>query len=101
MPVEAKDLERLLIELHPAWASQDTQAIEDWLKREGISQGLWEQIGDDMMAVTQEGVRQAIENDDASELQGSVIAGFQLAFFVGWEMAKQYAPRRDMSREEE
>lgn len=96
--LEREDIERLLAELSPAWKSQDESSVLEWLKREQISEEFWMGIARQLLSIVAEGVEKALEEKDHEMMSGSVMAGFQLAFFLGWESSKQYAPKRDMSR---
>lgn len=93
------DLERLLVEAHPLWEkSEEGQEVTDWLERNDIGEEVWESLGASIWVIAGENMLESIRaNDPARAIEG-IIAGFQLAFFVGFESAKEYAPRSDMSQ---
>ena len=94
MPVENSDIFRLLTEIMPQLEGDD--AIREWLKREGITGEAWSKLGDDIVEIVcgdiMENYKEPLAGISAMQ------AGIQLAFFVGWECSKEYAPRRDMSQ---
>lgn len=92
--LERSDLSRLLTEIFPQFESEE--AISEWMDREGISDDVFNSVGSDITGIVAEDVMKNADNPGAG--LGALAAGIQLAFFVGWECAKQYAPRGDMSQ---
>lgn len=90
------DLERLLIEQMPAWQdSLKGEEAETWLKREEIDEKTYFNLARQILLIVAEQIKEDSTGDDRA---AALMAGFQLAFFIGWEAAKQYAPKRDMSQ---
>lgn len=90
--MERGDLERLLAEMHGPWEkSEEGEEVTDWLRKNEISEEVWETVGRSIWFISGQDAFAHLKDGNLDESVRAYIAGIQLAFFVGWESAKQYS----------
>lgn len=99
--IESSDLERLLVEQwHPWSKSAEGEEVTDWLERNEISQDVYDGVAKSVFSIAMEQAAVALQEGEGPKgVNDCLLAGIQLAFFVGFELAKEYRPSSDMSQE--